>query len=392
MGQCFAHTKYVVNDNVQGQGRVAAEVFYKLGIEGRELDLLYSAFCDIDVDESGTIRKAEFYAYFKINQSKLYDKIFGMFDVDGSGMLNFMEFVCSMWNFCSMLPEHLASFAFYLFDDDKSGVLDFNEVRKLIEVIHRKTVNSSPEIYNLVEKLKETYITMRDKDFAKCVREKPTILAPLLAMQFSLRGMLIGESYWAKLTERRLQHPEQQKHDFILGVEREAMAELAALEAKARHASAEEKRQGALQRIANKQAIKGDVEKVRNDKLLSFFRLGTAKPAKRTLPVEAPRFSTESYVDTEKNFLSKGKKSSSVSDEGDKRSPARDNRKKTQLSEGRKSHSGEVTSSAKSTARADEESDGTSEAVLKSRKKKSSKKKPDTVLPPVRVAVRGGRA
>lgn len=287
-----------MNPAIKGQDSIAAEVFKRLNLQGKDLDRLYSAFCDIDIDDSGFIQKVEFYSYFKINSSALYDKIFGMFDADGSGYLSFMEFVCAMWNFCSMAPENLGSFAFYLFDDDKSGVLDFKEIRRLIEVIHRKSMNENPEIYNLVEKIKESYTIMKVEDFNKCISEKPTLVAPLLAMQFSLRRMLIGESYWKRISGVRAQIPEQQQQEFIMTVEDDAQKILNRLKFERQEAKRKAEQDDQIDRINRRQAGKNDMDKARTDHLLDFYSMSEKDKKKRDTTMSKPKFSTDAYMET----------------------------------------------------------------------------------------------
>lgn len=50
-----------------------------------QLDLLWSVFAAVDMDESQAISTAEFYAYFGMDQSHYNTRIFELFDIDDSG-------------------------------------------------------------------------------------------------------------------------------------------------------------------------------------------------------------------------------------------------------------------------------------------------------------------
>ena len=49
------------------------------------MDLLWSVFAAVDIDESAAISTAEFYAYFGMDQSHYNARIFELFDIDDSG-------------------------------------------------------------------------------------------------------------------------------------------------------------------------------------------------------------------------------------------------------------------------------------------------------------------
>ena len=58
---------------------------------------------------------------------KLY-KLFQAIDKDGSGEIDFREFVVALWNYCTMGKSALTIFAFDLYDLDGSGEIELDEV------------------------------------------------------------------------------------------------------------------------------------------------------------------------------------------------------------------------------------------------------------------------
>lgn len=79
-----------------GQDTVAVHVFEQLMLKTGEINKLYEAFLDMDADGCGFVRADEFRSYFKIEATRFNDKLFGSFDADGNGFLNFMEFVAAV--------------------------------------------------------------------------------------------------------------------------------------------------------------------------------------------------------------------------------------------------------------------------------------------------------
>ena len=51
-------------------------------------------------------------------------RAFSLFDEDKSGELDFREFVISLWNYCTFDKNDLVKFAFDLYDMDQSGIID----------------------------------------------------------------------------------------------------------------------------------------------------------------------------------------------------------------------------------------------------------------------------
>lgn len=56
-------------------------------------------------------------ASFRADRTPFAEKIFKIFDHDLSGELDFVEFVCAVWNFCTMDDSEVVSFAFECFGD-----------------------------------------------------------------------------------------------------------------------------------------------------------------------------------------------------------------------------------------------------------------------------------
>lgn len=107
-----------------------------LGLSQRDINLLYTAFWDIDADGSGQIRPGELFNYFEVEETPFEVSIFTIFDegkawmvlgnlcirsheafiIDSSGVINFMEFVCTLWNILTIPQVECASIAYLIKD------------------------------------------------------------------------------------------------------------------------------------------------------------------------------------------------------------------------------------------------------------------------------------
>ena len=123
--------RFVENDNVPGQGRAATKTFVSLQLSNRDVDNLYSIFCDADADASGELDIEEFHDYAQLDQSPFSVRAFEIFDRDGSGEIDFEEWVCSLWCFLTLGADGLGRFAFNVYDVDASGTLDEGEIEEM---------------------------------------------------------------------------------------------------------------------------------------------------------------------------------------------------------------------------------------------------------------------
>jgi Ca2+-binding EF-hand superfamily protein len=77
----------------------------------------------MDATSSGHVDLEAFYRYFKLERSAFGDRVFSVLDEDGSGTVDFREFVLAVWNMCSMDMTALLRFSFSLFDKAAAGAI-----------------------------------------------------------------------------------------------------------------------------------------------------------------------------------------------------------------------------------------------------------------------------
>jgi len=68
-----------------------------------------------------------------LDKREILDRLFSLFDSDGSGVINFSEFICALSALCAETPEDRMKLCFMVFDLDRSGFLDAEEVRAMAE-------------------------------------------------------------------------------------------------------------------------------------------------------------------------------------------------------------------------------------------------------------------
>lgn len=70
---------------------------------------LFHAFKKFDMDGSGSIGLVELLTQLDLPRTKFTEKVFSIFDNDGSGEIEFKEFVLSVWNYCTLTKGNLGT-------------------------------------------------------------------------------------------------------------------------------------------------------------------------------------------------------------------------------------------------------------------------------------------
>lgn len=67
--------------------------------------------------------------------------IFGQIDADGSGYIDYTEFVAASMNMTTLLSDSKLDRAFKMFDHNNSGKIDATEIRKVLGLTDNKQMN-----------------------------------------------------------------------------------------------------------------------------------------------------------------------------------------------------------------------------------------------------------
>ena len=107
--------QFEIDETLDGQGAAAKATFDRLGLSNGTVNQLYGAYCAIDTDGGGSVSDTEFYTFFRLDESKFTNRAFFLFDKDATGEIDFEEFVLAVWNFCTIEGDDLVRFCFNLY-------------------------------------------------------------------------------------------------------------------------------------------------------------------------------------------------------------------------------------------------------------------------------------
>jgi len=111
-----------------------------------EKEKLASMFKSFDKNGDGRLDKKEIQeGYAKYHSKVVTDEeintIFQQIDVDGSGYIDYTEFVASAMNQSDLMSGNKLDRAFDLFDNDKSGSISLKEIRDVLGLTDNQQMN-----------------------------------------------------------------------------------------------------------------------------------------------------------------------------------------------------------------------------------------------------------
>ncbi|CAM9923562.1 unnamed protein product [Scytosiphon promiscuus] len=183
--------------------------FEALQLSEEQVRLMWDEFCKIDEDKSGEISLWELFEALEMKQSKFTKRIFRIFDEDGSGSVDFREFVMSLWNYCTLSKAALIMFAFDLYDNDNSGEIDLGEVELLLKEVYGREFQSSTHAQTIMAKLRGSELGMTRNinvdQFREFCRTHPAVLYPAFVLQTQMQEKILGPRFWTCCSNARIE-------------------------------------------------------------------------------------------------------------------------------------------------------------------------------------------
>jgi hypothetical protein len=146
-------------------------------------------------------------------------------DVDNSRELDFLEFVVGAWSFCCNNEEAVIGLCFDIYDTDRSGELDHDELELFFKETYggldRMPQATTNHVNEILLRYKDTEDTMSRDEFVEWLLTRRTHFFPVFFLQKELKRQIIGERYWTRKVKRL---------DELWGKDREFMLTLAYLE------------------------------------------------------------------------------------------------------------------------------------------------------------------
>ncbi|ETW02772.1 hypothetical protein, variant 1 [Aphanomyces invadans] len=173
--------------------------------------------------ETGAINIFEFLDYFELTKTEFSKKTFKLMDKDGSGQVDFEEFVLSLWNFCtislswliadtwsplgSFTQESLVRYSFSLYDSDASGEIDLNEAEHFVQEMWGGKWHANKNAEHIMNKLSAIAASSDGcipiEKFVLFAHDHPLMMFPAFQIQHDMVEKILGEKFWTKIADQR---------------------------------------------------------------------------------------------------------------------------------------------------------------------------------------------
>lgn len=78
------------------------DLFAAMKLTRGEVSNFYKLFKKVDFDNSGSVDIVELLTLLDVERTRFTEHVFTLFDSDGSGKVDFREFVLAVWNYCTI--------------------------------------------------------------------------------------------------------------------------------------------------------------------------------------------------------------------------------------------------------------------------------------------------
>lgn len=169
---------------------VMGEAMTGLRLTQMDMSVFERKFQSADADGSEELDYEEFCDLLGARPSPLSERLFALFDSDGSGLVDRREFLVAVSGFVSCSRDDRIRFTFKVFDADRSGKISKSELVKILKANYMSSSESK------VMKKAETILRQADLDGDDCIdynefvavcKRFPALLFPAVKVE---RGVL----------------------------------------------------------------------------------------------------------------------------------------------------------------------------------------------------------
>jgi Ca2+-binding EF-hand superfamily protein len=166
-----------------------------LKMEKKDIAKLWKAFKSYDKDKSGAIDIDEFYKMLGEKRSLFGDTIFELIDIDNNAQLDFSEFMTVVSTYCMFGRVDIRKFCFYIFDKDKNGYIEADELAALIDLLHDNMLSGNAK--SAMEKFDKNGDGKIDfGEFTTMDQEFPMLLFPAYRLQTKMMDATLSSKWW----------------------------------------------------------------------------------------------------------------------------------------------------------------------------------------------------
>lgn len=176
----------------------------------KEISKIYKTFQKYDKARTGVINLNDFLKKIEEKRTFFTDAILECFDIalDENGCIDFSDYLVFVVSYCMFEKPEIQKLCFYIFDDDKGGTIDADELKMLMNTLYDIKPPNTVRGNAKGSWLKLEFNTDMKVDFEEFVRMNeafPWIFNPAYRLQNNMMLHVMGEWWWS-VRKRRLQN------------------------------------------------------------------------------------------------------------------------------------------------------------------------------------------
>ncbi len=209
------------------------ELLLSMGFTRHSIDQLYAVFLKVDVDASNSLSPQEWFIAFETEPTTIVLNFLKILDMDGSGVLNFTEFIFSCWNFLTLDLRRMGGFVFLMCDSQAvyrsstkkmENAVDIDNFCGTLLSLHAKSSSDGkgPVQQAIAKGRKRWKVTALFSDQVQLFcYENQSLITPLIKLRDKFRDKLISRPFWEDMTAYRNDSEEFDRYDYVFVVRNE---------------------------------------------------------------------------------------------------------------------------------------------------------------------------
>mmetsp|Transcript_15981 Transcript_15981/g.24083 ORF Transcript_15981/g.24083 Transcript_15981/m.24083 type:complete len:341 (+) Transcript_15981:181-1203(+) len=165
----------------------------------KEVKKLYKIFRRYDKEKSGFAKLSVIFESIEEKRTIFTDSICDLLEIENDGKINFGAFLLMVTTYCLFEPREILKFCFFVFDQDKHGYFETDELKMLMNILHR--VEDGETVKGNI-KISWQNLKFGDDDrvdfeeFEHFHKEFPRLFQPAFSVQINMTRYIMGKRFW----------------------------------------------------------------------------------------------------------------------------------------------------------------------------------------------------
>lgn len=172
----------------------------RLHLKNDDINTLYLKFSKYDREGNGLITREDFFVKFLEEERNFFgDAIFNLVECESQEVVSFGEYIEAICTYCLFEKIDILRLCFNIFDMEKTGFINTDEVKHFLLMLHGGTVKSNARKgLEYIDKSQREDGRIGFLDLVDLHKQYPMLLYPVFRMQNTLMRETLGNAWWAK--------------------------------------------------------------------------------------------------------------------------------------------------------------------------------------------------